>query len=56
MKKIIYLYPAKEEMIEAAEYYERQSPNLGRDFYRKSVRRWNESGEILSHGRRRMKT
>jgi hypothetical protein len=32
MRKIVYLSPAKEEMIEAAEYYERQSPDLGRDF------------------------
>ncbi len=32
MKQIIYMAPAKEEMIEAAEYYERQSRNLGRDF------------------------
>lgn len=32
MKRVLYLDPAKAEMIEAARYYEGCSPGLGNDF------------------------
>ena len=32
MTSIVFLAPAEAEMLEAAEYYVRQAPGLGRDF------------------------
>ncbi len=38
MTSIVFLAPAEEEMPEAAEYYERRAPGLGREFLAEAQR------------------
>ena len=59
MKPILFLYPAKDEMAEAAEYYEWQTKGLGFDFLdevehtTKRIQELPESGKCLRDNTRR---
>ena len=59
MKKVSYLDPAREEMIEAARYYEGEAQGLGNDFLDEiehavsMIQEYPLSGKVVRKGMRR---